>query len=145
LLLPLLSATVAVLISVGVAVVLLALNYWMFMAYGLVMPLASALVMTGMAFALNMSYGYFVESRHKRELANLFGTYVPPELVDEMVKDPEAYSMKAANKELTVMFCDMRGFTKMSEKMEPTQLQQLLSGVFDRLTGSISRNRGTID
>ena len=145
LLLPLLSATVAVLVSVGVAVVLLALNYWMFMAYGLVMPLASALVMTGMAFALNMSYGYFVESRHKRELANLFGTYVPPGLVDEMVKDPDSYTMKATNKELTVMFCDMRGFTKMSERMEPTQLQELLNAVFSRLTDIIRANRGTID
>jgi adenylate cyclase len=97
------------------------------------------------AFALNMSYGYFVESRSKRELANLFGTYVPPELVDEMVKDPDSYSMKAANRELTVMFCDMRGFTKMSERMEPIQLQELLNGVFSRLTSIIRSNRGTID
>jgi adenylate cyclase len=111
----------------------------------LALPLAAALVMVGTAFALNMSYGYFVESRSKRELANLFGTYVPPELVDEMVKDPDSYSMKAASKELTVMFCDMRGFTKMSEKMEPTRLQELLNGVFTRLTGIIRTNRGTID
>jgi adenylate cyclase len=97
------------------------------------------------AFALNMSYGYFVESRTKRELANLFGTYVPPELVDEMLKDPDAYTMKAANRELTVMFSDMRGFTQMSEKMEPTQLQELLTGVFSNLTGLIRANKGTID
>ncbi len=144
-LLPLLSATVAVLVSVGVIALLFALNYWLFMAHGLVMPLASALVMAGTAFALNMSYGYFVESRSKRELANLFGTYVPPELVDEMVKDPDSYSMKAASKELTVMFCDMRGFTNLSEKMEPTQLQELLNAVFSRLTSIIRANRGTID
>ncbi|HEY1228614.1 MAG TPA: adenylate/guanylate cyclase domain-containing protein, partial [Ramlibacter sp.] len=81
----------------------------------------------------------------KRELANLFGTYVPPELVDEMVKDPDSYSMKAVNKELTVMFCDMRGFTKLSEKMEPVQLQELLNAVFNRLTDIIRTNRGTID
>jgi adenylate cyclase len=102
-------------------------------------------VMAGAAFALNMSYGYFVESRSKRELANLFGTYVPPELVDEMVKDPDSYSMKATSKELTVMFCDMRGFTRMSEQMEPTQLQELLNQVFSRLTDIIRSNRGTID
>ncbi|MBE7367413.1 CHASE2 domain-containing protein [Ramlibacter pallidus] len=144
-LLPLLSATVAVLVSVGVMLVLVALNYYLFAAHELVMPLASALVMAGMAFALNMSYGYFVESRSKRELANLFGTYVPPELVDEMVKDPDSYSMKAASRELTVMFCDMRGFTKMSERMEPTQLQELLNAVFSRLTDIIRANRGTID
>jgi adenylate cyclase len=92
-----------------------------------------------------MSYGYFVESRSKRELAHLFGTYVPPELVDEMVKDPDSYTMQAANRELTVMFCDMRGFTKMSERMEPLQLQALLTGVFSRLTSLIRANRGTID
>jgi adenylate cyclase len=75
----------------------------------------------------------------------LFGTYVPPELVDEMVKDPDSYSMQATNRELTVMFCDMRGFTKMSEQMEPLQLQALLTGVFSRLTSIIRGNRGTID
>ena len=43
------------------------------------------------------------------------------------------------------MFCDMRGFTKMSERMEPTQLQELLNAVFSRLTDIIRANRGTID
>ncbi|MGE0331937.1 MAG: CHASE2 domain-containing protein [Ramlibacter sp.] len=143
--LPLLSAPRAVAASVAVIGALVALNFWLYLGYGLVLPLASALVMALTAFALNMSYGYFVESRSKRELANLFGTYVPPELVDEMVKDPDSYSMKATSKELTVMFCDMRGFTKMSEKMEPTQLQELLNGVFSRLTDLIRANRGTID
>ena len=143
--LPLLSASRAVLVSVVVISLLVALNFWLYLGAGLVLPLASALVMALTAFALNMSYGYFVESRSKRELANLFGTYVPPELVDEMVKDPTSYSMKATNKELTVMFCDMRGFTKMSERMEPTQLQELLNSVFSRLTDLIRANRGTID
>jgi adenylate cyclase len=143
--LPLLSASRAVLLSLVVASSVVALNFWLYVGVGLVMPLAAALVMILTAFALNMSYGYFIESRSKRELANLFGTYVPPELVDEMVKDPDSYSMKATNKELTVMFCDMRGFTKMSEKMEPVQLQELLNAVFNRLTDIIRSNRGTID
>ncbi|HSI54120.1 MAG TPA: adenylate/guanylate cyclase domain-containing protein [Ramlibacter sp.] len=143
--LPLLSATRAVMLSVVVLALLMALNFWLYSSAGLVLPLATSLVMALTAFALNMSYGYFVESRSKRELANLFGTYVPPELVDEMVKDPDSYSMAATNKELTVMFCDMRGFTKMSETMEPTQLQELLNSVFNRLTDIIRGNRGTID
>lgn len=143
--LPMLSATRAVLVSLTVIGAVVALNFWFYLSAGLVLPLAAALAMTITAFALNMSYGYFVESRSKRELANLFGTYVPPELVDEMVKDPDSYSMKASNKELTVMFCDMRGFTRMSEKMEPTQLQELLNAVFSRLTDIIRANRGTID
>ncbi len=143
--LPVLSAPKAVATSMAVMAALVGLNFWLYLAEGLVLPLASALVMAFTAFALNMSYGYFVESRSKRELAHLFGTYVPPELVDEMVKDPDSYSMKASSKELTVMFCDMRGFTQMSETMEPTQLQGLLNSVFSRLTDLIRGNRGTID
>jgi adenylate cyclase len=144
--LPLVSATRAVLLSVVVIAAIVAANFWAYLGAGLVLPLAACLVMAITAFALNMGYGYFVESRGKRELANLFGTYVPPELVDEMEKQGAAnFSMQATNKELTVMFCDMRGFTKMSENMEPVKLQELLNKVFDRLTDIISRNRGTID
>jgi adenylate cyclase len=144
--LPLLSATRAVVLSGAVIAIVFVMNVYFYSAHGLVLPLAAALVMCITAFALNMSYGYFVESRSKRELAHMFGTYVPPELVDQMVEQgAQNYSMSAQNKELTVMFCDMRGFTKLSEKMEPTQLQELLNSVFNRLTDIISRNRGTID
>ena len=143
--LPSLSAVWAVLLSVGVVAALTGLNLWLYLGLGLALPLATAIVMALLAFTLNMVYGYFVESRSKRELAQLFGTYVPPELVDEMVKQPERYSMQASNQELTVMFCDMRGFTAMSETMEPLQLQTLLNGVFSRLTQIIRHQRGTID
>jgi adenylate cyclase len=143
--LPLLSAGRAVALSAGVVAAVVGLNFWLYLGHGLVLPLASTLVMAALAFALNMSYGYLVESRTKRELAQLFGTYVPPELVDEMVKHPDRYSMTATTRELTVLFCDMRGFTQLSETMEPTQLQALLNTVFSRLTTVIRNHRGTID
>jgi adenylate cyclase len=143
--LPLLTAPKAVATSLAVIAGLVGLNIWMYLGLGLALPLAAALVMALSAFALNMSYGYFVESKSKRLIANLFATYVPPDLVDEMVKDPDSYSMKAVNKELTVMFCDMRGFTNLSESMEPIALQALLNHLFGRLTEVIQANRGTTD
>lgn len=143
--LPLLSAGAAVSLSLGALGGLVALNLWLYQAHGLAMPLAAVLAVVLLAYALNMSYGYFVESRAKRGLAQLFGTYVPPELVDEMVLEPERYSMQAASRDLTVMFCDMRGFTAMSERMEPVQLQALLNDIFTRLTQVIRQRRGTID
>lgn len=143
--LPLLSAARAVALSLGVVVAVVGLNTGLYLGHGLVLPLASALVMVALAFALNMSHGYLVESRSKRQLAQLFGTYVPPELVDEMVRSPHRYTMAATTRELTVMFCDMRGFTQLSESMEPAQLQTLLNRVFSRLTQAIRHQRGTID
>ena len=145
LVLPLLSAWGAVLFSGAVLAALVGLNLWLYLGAGLVLPLASMVTMVLAALALNMGYGYLVESRAKRKLADLFGTYVPPELVDEMVRNPDNYSMQAQDRELTVMFCDMRGFTRMSENMEPIQLQTLLNGVFSRLTAIIRTHRGTID
>lgn len=145
LILPVVSAPTAVLISAFAFAALLGLNLFLFKMYDLVMPLGGSLSMIVMAFGLNMSYGYFVESRSKRELAKLFGNYVSPVLVNEMVKQPDTYSMEAQNRELTVMFCDMRGFTQLSEGMEPTQLQNLLNSVFSRLTAVISAQLGTID
>lgn len=143
--LPLLTASAAIALSVVVVSALAGANLWLYVAHGLALPLATVIVMALLAFTLNMVYGYFVESRSRRGLAALFGTYVPPELVDEMVKQPEKYTMQATSRELTVMFCDMRGFTAMSEQMDPVQLQQLLNELFSRLTRIIRSHRGTID
>lgn len=143
--LPALTATSALGFSVSMLLVPTALNLFLFSEYGMVFPLATLLLLSFMAYMLNMSYGYFVESRAKRELTQLFGSYVPPQLVDEMVRDPSNHTMKAINKDLTVMFCDLRGFTQLAENMEPIQLQHLLNDVFSRITQVIVGHRGTID
>lgn len=143
--LPLLSPGGAVALGAAAMAALVGLNLWLYQTHGLALPLATVLVLVLLASALHMGYGYFVENRAKRGLAQLFGTYVPPELVDEMVREPERYSMQAASRELTVMFCDMRGFTALSERMEPVPLQALLNTLFTRLTQVIRAQRGTID
>jgi len=145
LVLPMLSAARALLLAAVVLLALVGANALLYLGPGLALPLASALVVVVLATALDMAHGYLTESRTKRHLAHLFGTYVPPELVDEMLLEPERYSMQAASRELTVMFCDMRGFTAMSERMEPVQLQGLLNDIFSRLTQAIRAHRGTID
>ncbi|MBB3180499.1 CHASE2 domain-containing protein [Variovorax sp. Sphag1AA] len=137
-----LRAVVIAMLTVAAAV---GLNALLFVQARLVLPLGATLAMIGAAFVLNMSWGYLVEARASRRLANLFGTYVPRELVAEMQVDPTRYSMRAQSKELTVMFCDMRGFTRMAEHMAPVDLQDFLNEVFSRLTQVISAHRGTVD
>ena len=143
--LSLLSAPRAVLLAAGTIAVLVGLNTWLYVSHHLVLPLASALVMAALAFVLNMNWGYFVESRARRGLVRLFGTYVPPQRVNEMLLRPGHYSMRAESKQMTVMFCDMRDFTRLSEQMAPAELQAFLNTVFSRLTHVISAHRGTVD
>jgi adenylate cyclase len=142
---PVLPVAGALALGLSAAVGVVALNTALFLGAGLVLPLATALVLTLGALAVNMALGYFVESRAKRDLADQFATYVPPELVRQMVRNPQRYTMQARAEELTVMFCDLRGFTSLSETMEPLALQGLLNDVLSRLTQVIRAHGGTID
>ncbi len=145
LVLPLLSplwATLTVMIMVMVSI---AANVATWQFGNIVLPIASGLFMIAAMFLLNMSYGYFVETRGKRQLTGLFGQYVPPELVDEMSRDPESYSLDAASRELTVLFSDVRGFTTLSEGLDPQELAELMNRFLTPMTHVIHDYRGTID
>ncbi len=110
-----------------------------------VLPLASGIMMALTMFLLHMSYGYFVETRGKRQITGLFGQYVPPELVDEMAKAPTEYSLAAESRDLTVLFSDVRGFTTISEGLSPSDLADLMNQFLTPMTEVIHHSRGTID
>ena len=144
LLLPILSPLYASLLALGTLAAVAALNFGLWSA-GLVVPLASTFTVILSLFAFNMSWGYFVESRSKRQFTDLFGQYVPPELVDEMARDPERYSMEGKNEELTVLFSDVRGFTTISEGLDPKELTRLMNEYLGAMTQVVRKNRGTLD
>jgi adenylate cyclase len=144
LLLPVLSPLRATLLALLVLAGVTALNFSLWSA-GLVLPLAAVVSTILGVYVLNMSWGYFVETRSKRQFAELFGQYVPPELVDEMARDPERYSMEGKNEELTVLFSDVRGFTSISEGLDPKELTQLMNAYLGAMTAVVQKNRGTLD
>ncbi len=144
-LLPLLSAFRASIVALLVLLFLLSMNFGFWHIGNFVLPLAAGLLLVFSLYALNMSWGYFVESRSKRQLTGLFGQYVPPELVEEMSRDPENYSMAGRKAELTVLFSDIRGFTTISEGLEPDQLATLMNEYLGAMTEIVRHQRGTLD
>ncbi len=113
---------------------------------GLVLPLASSLLVAAAIYTMNMAYGYFVESRAKRQLAGRFGEYVPPELVDQMARDPDRYNMEPKSAELTILFSDVRDFTSISEALKPEELREYINEYLTAMSLIIrSRHRGTLD
>lgn len=111
----------------------------------IILPLASPVLLIFLTYILHMSYGFFIESRGKRQLAHLFGQYIPPEIVDEMSKSPTKFSLDGENRMMTVLFSDVRGFTTISEGMDPKQLTQLMNALLTPMTRVIHKHRGTID
>ena len=144
LLLPLLSPIKATLLTVATLTIFSGLNYALWTS-GLALPLSAILSTILALFAFNMSWGYFVENRSKRQFAQLFGQYVPPELVEEMARDPELYSMEGKKEELTVLFSDIRGFTSISEALDSKELTHLMNDYFGAMTRVVQKNRGTLD
>jgi adenylate cyclase len=146
LLLPFLGPLKATLVSVLAMLLITGLNVVIWSGAGMMLPLASSLLMTASLFALNMSYGYFVESRSKRQFTELFGQYVPPELVDKMAENPGKYNMEPRNAELTILFSDVRGFTSISEALKPDELREYINAYLTDMSAIIrSKHRGTLD
>ncbi|MEX0952120.1 MAG: CHASE2 domain-containing protein [Gammaproteobacteria bacterium] len=143
--LPLLSPIIGSVIVIGLVSASIAINLLAWFSANLVLPLASVLLLILAIFLVNMTYGFFVEQRGKRQLGSLFGQYVPPELVDEMSENPQAYSLAAENREMSVLFSDVRGFTSISESMQPQELSDLMNELLTPMTRIIHTHRGTID
>lgn len=145
-LLPLSSPLIGTVVTLVLSVIVIWINLFLWNEQNVVFPIATTLLLILTQFIFNMSYGYFVESTHKRHLTNLFGQYVPPELVDEMSKNlGNEFSMEGENREMTVLFSDVRGFTTLSEGLGPKELSQLMNEYLTPMTHIIHEHRGTID
>ena len=143
--LPLLAPLQATLVTLSTLLLALGINIGLFHFAHIVLPLASLLMMIVLLFTLNMAYGFFAVTRERRQITGLFGQYVPPEVVNEMARDPEKASMVGESREMTVLFTDVRGFTSISEGLDPKALSEFMNAFLTPLTEVIYRNRGTID
>lgn len=146
LVIPMLSPLYASLTALTGMALIAGLNLIVWTQADTVLPLAASILMTAGLYVVNMAYGYFVEARSKREFAQLFGQYVPPELVESMAADPEKYSMEPKAAELTILFSDVRGFTSISEALKPEELREYINAYLTDMSEIIrSKYRGTLD
>jgi adenylate cyclase len=144
-LLPRLSALQATLAAAIVLALLLGANAWAWQARNLVLPLAGPLVMLAGLYFLDVVWGFFAETRHRQLMTNLFGTYVPKEIVAEMAEHPDDYSMHGQSLDMTVLFADIRNFTSIAETRTPQDLKDLINTYFTKMTVCIQDKRGTVD
>jgi len=111
----------------------------------LVLPVATKLVFISVLLIYYLGYSYFVENRSKRQLTKVFRQYIPSELVDELGDQEDDYAIEGETREMTVLFADIRGFTSLSEHMQPKELTKLMNCYLTGMTQGIQMHRGTID
>ena len=144
--LPRLSPLRALLLCVVLGVALIMLNMWLWNEQGLVMNIATPVILLFLLTLLNMAYGFLSESRQREFLKDKFGQYVPPAVVDEMIRHSgENFGFEGESREMTVLFSDIRNFTTISESLNANELKKILNDFFTPMTRIIFDRRGTID
>jgi adenylate cyclase len=139
-----LSSLAGLAVLIGSLSIAILSNWWIW-SNGFALPMASELILIALLYVLNVAYGYFVESRQQRQMADLFGQYVPPELVEKMAEDPMKYNMASKKMQLTVLFADIVGFTSISEKLTPIELSAFVNEYLTEMSSIISQSGGTLD
>jgi adenylate cyclase len=83
--------------------------------------------------------------REKEMIKHAFTRYVAREVVEEILKDPEHLVLTGERREATVLFCDIRGFTPLSERMSPEDVVLLLNEFYALMIETVFKHDGTLD
>lgn len=107
------------------------------------LPVAAALAVFGTRFGLD----YARERQLRHAVSEAFSRYLSPDLVAQLARDPGALKLGGERRNLSVLFCDVRGFTTLSEKLkdEPERLTTLINRLLDPLSEAVLAEGGTID
>ena len=108
---------------------------------GLTVPLTA----TTLTFVSIMITKFLTTSREKTFLHNAFSRYLAPEVITDIINNPDKLNLGGEKREMTAIFTDIQGFSTISEKLDPVHLVKLLNRYLTAMSNIIMENLGTID
>lgn len=128
---------------------ILALLYLLSAAYrfdhGHIVNVIYPLAMIAFAFISALMVRYFTESRHRMRVQALFSQYVPEAVAQQLVEEGRVEQIAEGERlDVSLFFCDLRGFTAMSTLLTPQQVRAMLNEFYDALTHIILEHNGTV-
>lgn len=141
------SATVGFINGFILMIVYLVLSFWLFInpssriLMPVMVPLYYLAVTSGVVFALRLHK----EMNDKSSIMDVFGRFVSPKVLSTVLKNPSDMVLKSTKKQVTILFCDIKDFSTISEKNPPEKLISNLNELFKEIVNIIFENGGTVD
>jgi adenylate cyclase len=120
-------------------------SWWMFTSSGIMLDPSYPLIGLTLLYLALVFFRFLTTERAKKQIRRAFGYYVAPSLLSEIEKNGDRLKLGGDVRRITVLFSDMRGFTSLSEKLEPRRILAILNTLFGALGHEIIGRMGTID
>ena len=113
---------------------------------GYVLPILYPIFSAAAVFVCQVAVQYVTERRAKKHIQNVFGRYVSDSVVSNIVKGgEEALKLGGQKRDIAVLFVDVRGFTPLSEGLDPEEVVEILNQYLERTTKAVFDHGGTVD
>lgn len=113
--------------------------------HGIIVDIFYFLLTVILTFITAVSFKYVFASKEKKFIKETFNRYVSEDIINELIRHPEKIKLGGDKKELSILFSDIRGFTSISEKLDPEKMVSLLNRYLTSMSDIIMSNHGVID
>jgi adenylate cyclase len=121
------------------------LGFGVYYAVDLWLPIVAPIAGGIFAFLTTILYNYATEGSQKRFIKSAFSQYLSIAVIEQLLANPRLLALGGQRREISMFFSDIQGFTSISEKLDPTQLTELLNDYLSFMTDTILDSGGTID
>ncbi len=144
---PILSPLLLLALGAAVVALLIGASWYFFTQYRLLLGFIYPLLSSAVIYLTLVFTNFVSEQAKRRQIRSAFGQYLSPTLVEQLAQQPEKLVLGGEQRDMTIMFSDVRGFTTISEiyKSDPQGLTALMNGFLTPLTNAIIDRKGTID
>ncbi|HET9687495.1 MAG TPA: adenylate/guanylate cyclase domain-containing protein, partial [Pseudolabrys sp.] len=144
---PILSPTVLLALGAAIVGLIVGASWYFYLQARLLFDFTYPLLSSALVYLTLVFSNYISEQAQRRRIRSAFGQYLSPALVEQLAQSPDKLVLGGEEREMSILFSDVRGFTTISElyKDDPQGLTSLMNSFLTPLTNAIIEHKGTID
>jgi len=141
----LLKHLTTILVVSAIDLILIFITSLVLFSYKIIIPVLYLELTFILSFVVLIVFQYVFESKEKRFIREAFQYYLTPDVIEELIKNPDKIALGGEKRNMTILFSDIRGFTTISEKLSAEELTSLLNEYLTAMTDIVMDEGGVVD